>query len=255
MADREGYSLLVDIGTNGEMVLGNCSRMVCCATAAGPALEGASIKCGMRGAAGAIDHVRTENGRLVVHTVQDIAAKGICGSGLVDLAAVLCEARLVNKRGRLSKPEDAGSYAPLFTEVNGQRALLLAADVPGEPIFIDQEDIREIQLAKGAVRAGIEVLMQEMRITADQIETVYLAGAFGSYMSAVSACKIGLLPATILPKVKTVGNSAGQGAILAARDDSCFAEMEKLANRMEYVELSGQKDFQNIFARHMVFEL
>ena len=157
---RQPLTLLIDIGTNGEMVLGNGQRRIACSTAAGPAFEGGDISCGMRGGPGAVDHVFVKDGKIAWHSIGDGPPVGICGSGLVDLVAVLLEQGYINKRGRL--PE------PFF--------------LPGTQISLTQKDVREVQLAKAAIRAGIELMVRQLDVELTDIETVYLAGAFGSYL-------------------------------------------------------------------------
>ena len=151
---------MVDIGTNGEMVLMHNGRMVACSTAAGPALEGANILFGMRGANGAIDHVRTDDGTIQFSVIGDCEPAGICGSGIIDAVAVLLDQKLLNKRGRMQTTE----------EVNGQRIVRLS-----ENIYLTQDDIRQVQMAKGAIAAGINLLCAHLGITADDIQKVILS--------------------------------------------------------------------------------
>lgn len=153
--------------------------MVACATAAGPALEGANIRFGMRGAPGAIDHVTLADGKPACHVIGETAAKGICGSGLIDAAAALLQGKRINKRGRIQDTR----------EINGQRYIPLADD-----IYLTQDDIRQLQMAKGAIAAGIELMADHLGITTEQIDRILLAGAFGSFLNPESACRIGLPP-------------------------------------------------------------
>ena len=192
--------LLVDIGTNGEMVLRANGRMAACSTAAGPALEGAKITFGMRGAPGAIDKVWLEDGELGElrsHVIGDTEATGICGSGLIDAVASFLDLGLINKRGRIQSTK----------ETNGQRVLYLNND-----IYLTQNDIHEVMLAKGAIAAGVELLAKTLGIEVSDIDRVLLAGAFGSFLNADNACRIGLLPAGLEGKATAVGNAAGVGA-------------------------------------------
>lgn len=230
MYRKEKQTLLVDIGTNGEMVLGNKDKMAACATAAGPALEGAEISCGMRGAKGAIDHVWLEKGEISYSVVGGGKPKGICGSGLIDLLAVLKKENCIDRRGNISE------------------SVYLAPD-----IIITQEDIRELQLAKGAIAAGIEVLMKKNNIKIDQIQEVYLAGAFGSYIKKESACEVGLLPIELMDRIQVLGNAAIQGsAMIACRKE--FLELsEKLSANIENVELAVYPGFAKIFSKKMYF--
>lgn len=231
--------LFVDIGTNGEMSLRSKNgRMTACSTAAGPALEGAKIKFGMRGAPGAIDHVSLEGDRVVCHVIGDGPAKGICGSGLIDAVAVFLEKGAINKRGRIANAE----------EIDGERFLPLR-----DGIYLTQSDIREVMLAKGAIAAGIELMAEELGMTLDDIDRVLLAGAFGSFMDAHSACRIGLLPMELDGKIHAVGNTAGAGAKQMVCDPSLFESTNELVQHIDFIELGDLPGFMKSFAKHMNF--
>ena len=229
----EDLTLLIDIGTNGEMVLGSRTRRVACSTAAGPAFEGAKISCGMRGAAGAVDHVRLEHGKVVFHTVGDMPAIGLCGSGLLDLIAALLDAGVIEASGKLTC---------------GERYVL-----PGTDVFLTQKDIREVQLAKAAIRAGIELLCAHLGVETSDIQTVLLAGAFGNYLDPVSACRIGMLPSELLPKIQGIGNAAGDGAQRCALSRAEFERSQTLAAGTEFLELASKPDFQDRFVDALHF--
>ena len=241
--------LMVDIGTNGEMVLGSRDRLIACSTAAGPALEGARIRFGMRGAEGAIDHVWLENGKLRCSVIGNGKACGICGSGLIDACAVLLNAGVLNSRGRIRTAEHTPAFAELLDEQDGQRIIRLSPEV-----YLTQDDIREVQLAKGAIAAGIELMARQLRMPYSQISEVLLAGAFGSYIQPESACRIGLLPRELLGRIRAVGNAAGGGAKLFARNEPLFFCTGNLRNSVQFLELASVSDFQNCFARNMRFE-
>lgn len=231
--------LFVDIGTNGEMVLrAKDGRMTACSTAAGPALEGAKIRFGMRGAPGAIDHVSPENDKVVCHVIGGGPAKGICGSGLIDAVAVFLEQGAINKRGRIASEE----------ERDGDRFLPLTDDV-----WLTQDDIREVMLAKGAIAAGIELMAGELGLDLADIDRVLLAGAFGSFMDAHSACRIGLLPAVLDGKIAAVGNTAGAGARRMVCDPSQFASTADLLEQIDFLELGDLPGFRKSFAKNMNF--
>ena len=231
-------TLMVDIGTNGEMALGNGTRMTACSTAAGPALEGAKIQFGMRGAPGAIDHVWVENGTIQCSVIGGGEAVGICGSGLIDAVASLLELGLLNARGRLLTSE----------EMDGERIARLT-----DSVYITQNDIREVQMAKGAIAAGISLMARELGIAISQIDKVLLAGAFGSFLKPESACRIGLLPAELLEKITAVGNAAGSGAKMMACSKDEFARTDELISHIEFIELASLPDFQREFAKNMRF--
>ena len=242
---KDEISLMIDIGTNGEMVLGNRDRLVTCSTAAGPAFEGAKIECGMRGAAGAVDHVKYENGKWNYTTVGNQPAVGLCGSGLIDLVAGLLDAGMLDENGALSSgQEKQGVFMLVPPEQAGNE----------RGVYLTQKDIGEVQLAKAAIAAGIQMLMERLGITEDDICSVYIAGAFGNYMDPVSAGKIGLLPATLVKKVKPVGNAAGEGAKIALVNEKEMLEMDELVRKIEFVELAASADFQDYFIDELGFE-
>lgn len=233
LGERESLSLLVDIGTNGEMVLGNRNRLVACATAAGPALEGANISCGMCATAGAIDHVWLENGNIRYHTIDDVNPAGVCGSGLIDAVAVFLELGMINTRGRI-----IGAHQSL-------------AICPG--IQLIQEDIRQVQLAKGAIHAGILLMMDFLNISVEEIDSCMLAGAFGTYLNPESACRIGLLPRALLSKMHPIGNASLAGAEMMALDDTFFRKSQEIALHTQVLELASLPDFPRTYAKSMYF--
>ncbi|MBQ3503922.1 MAG: DUF4445 domain-containing protein [Oscillospiraceae bacterium] len=230
---KEEITLLVDIGTNGEMVLGSKDRMIACAAAAGPALEGANIQFGMCAAEGAIDHVWLENGRLQCSVIGGGEAKGICGSGMIDAVAAALQTGLLNHRGRL-RGEDAVLYLT-------------------QKVYLTQEDIRRIQLAKGAIHAGIVLMAKQLGIGTTDIRKVLLAGAFGNHLNPQSACRMGLLPEELADRIEAVGNAAGSGAKMLACDGKLLSLSRQLTEKIEFLELAGLPDFPKTFARAMRF--
>lgn len=248
-ASRESATLLVDIGTNGEMVLGNSKKMVACSTAAGPALEGAKIRFGMRGKEGAIDKVWLEDGCIHYSVIGQTSAVGICGSGLIDAVAVMLEIGAVNGQGRIQTPESAPDIASYLGEVDGKRVFYLT-----ENVYLTQQDIREVQLAKGAIAAGIEMMTNHLGISLQDIASVQIAGAFGSSIRPESAAKIGLIPTELLTKVTAVGNAAGSGAKLLVCNAAELDLADALAARIRHLELASSLDFQEIFVENMLFE-
>ena len=233
MDQNEKITLLVDIGTNGEMVLRGQGKMVACSTAAGPALEGANITCGMGGREGAIDHVWIEDGKLCCSVIGDCRAEGICGSGLIDAVAAALKLGLLDGRGRI---------------IGTEKQILLC-----DGVFLTQEDIRQVQVAKGAIAAGIELMAQHMGIELQSIDQVYLAGAFGTFMNPESACRIGLLPPVLLPKIKAVGNAALSGAKMLVRDRRLLDRIQNIVEQAEAFELAASPAFRRCFAQNMRF--
>ncbi len=247
---EEETCLFLDIGTNGEMGLGDKNGYLCCATAAGPAFEGAEIECGMGGAPGAIDKVKYEDGEIRVHVIGDGEAVGICGSGLIDaLAALLC-CGAVQENGRMIPPDEADESIRDHLrrgEDGGMRFYLT------DKIYISALDVRQLQLAKAAIRAGIETLLQEREEKYKDIRHVLIAGGFGAYMDVRSACGIGLLPPAFLDRTRHVGNSAGAGAALAL-DSQQRELLQRVTDECSYLELSSSAVFMEKYIECMVFD-
>ena len=210
----------------------------------------------MRGAPGAIDHVTIENGKLKLHVIGDGAPSVICGSGLLDLIACLLDLGIISNRGRLEKPAKWSdglkeAYGSRFVTRDNVSALLLTDDENG--VYLSQKDIREVQLAKAALASGIELLCQEMEVSDSEISQVLLAGAFGTYLSPASACRIGLIPETLLDRIRTIGNAAGEGAKLAAYSQTALAKSEELAKQAKFVELATSRQFQETYLKRLNF--
>ena len=261
MDEKKEITLLIDIGTNGEMVLGTEKRLIACSTAAGPAFEGALITCGMRGAEGAIDHVSLKDGKFAYSVIGGGKPIGICGSGLIDLMSELVRTGLVESAGRLLPPDEIDTeegklLADYIIEYEGQRAFLLAdgdSSGTGEALVFTQKDIREVQLAKGAMAAGIQMMCQRLGIVTDDIKTVMIAGAFGSYMSPASACGIGLIPPELEEEVMAIGNAAGQGAKLCVLSIDEYKRAADISKKIEYLELAADPAFQDVFVDELEF--
>ncbi len=234
LSDDEGYSLYLDIGTNGEMALGNKDRILTCATAAGPAFEGANISCGLGGVDGAI-HSFDENG---FKTIGSAPASGLCGSGLVDVIAWLLNQDKLDPSGYLEEAVEI---------LDGGKT----AD--GLPLQLTPQDIREVQLAKGAIAAGIKTLLSEANIDASQVERLYLAGGFGYALHEDSAARIGLIPENLKSKIIRAGNLAGLGARLALHSEEFKVRVDKIRDKAEYFELSNHMGFNEAFVMEMGF--
>ncbi len=231
LEEREKMTLLVDIGTNGEMVLGNRDGLIACSTAAGPAFEGAKISCGMRGSDGAIDHVCLDaDGALACHVIGGGEPAGICGSGLLDAAACLRRTGWIEESGRMEQSWDFTSEVSLI-----------------------QKDIRELQLAKAAIAAGIQLLCRKREIRVEEIEEVLLAGAFGNYLSPDSACAIGMLPRELAGRITSIGNAAGEGARIAALNQEEYERSRELARSVQFLELAMEPDFQDVYVDELEF--
>lgn len=253
---KSELSLIIDIGTNGELVLGNKDRLVCCSAAAGPAFEGAKIQCGMRGARGAVDHVFYEDGRICYSVIGNTKPKGICGSGLIDTVACLLRLGLMDETGALLTHEEAKAQCgeALAAHIIQKASLPAFLFDPAEPsVFLTQKDIREVQLAKGAIAAGILLLEKHLGVTHADLSAVYVAGAFGNYMNPKSACAIGLLPAQAADRIYPVGNAAGEGAKLALQNKQEASRTLTLMEQVEFLELAAVPDFQDCFIDELEF--
>ena len=247
---RDGaVSLLIDIGTNGEVVLAAGGRIVSTSAPAGPAFEGAEIRCGMRAVDGAIESAAIGR-RVELNVLGGGAPRGICGSGLADIAADLLECGLIEPSGRLKRRAEIPDHplADLIVEIDGAPAFRLA-----EGIVLTQQDIRALQFAKGAIASGTSVLMEELGVGVDDLDEVLLAGSFGTYINPESARRIGLIPPVDLERVVPVGNSSLEGAKISLLS---FREQQVgvgLAERAEYVELSAQPGFNEVFVESLAF--
>ena len=258
----EELTLMVDIGTNGEMVLGDRRKMLTTSTAAGPAFEGAKIECGMRGADGAVSHLRESDDGFSLEIVGDAKPVGICGSGLIDTLAFLIRHGFINNYGAFRDPEDledplAQKLNNRMITVHGQPAFLLvsgAESATGDDIYLTQKDVREVQLAKGAIAAGIQILTEKLGKKTGDIRQVLLAGAFGNYMDSGSACEIGMIPYELHDRIKAVGNAAGEGAKLATVNRGEFEYACRLSEETEFIELASESSFQDVFVDKLEFE-
>ncbi|MBI1951047.1 MAG: DUF4445 domain-containing protein [Acidobacteria bacterium] len=246
--------LFVDVGTNGEIALGSEPRTLATAAPAGPAFEGAEISCGMRATTGAIEGVQITENTVVLQTIDDAPPAGLCGSGLIDAVAQLYRRGLMDATGRMRSAEELagripGSLASRLVGVEGVRAFVLATEeeTGGRRILFSQKDVRQLQFAKGSIASGIRILMKEMGVTPDDLQEVLLAGAFGSYIHPDAARMIGLVPAVPLSRIRAVGNAAGEGAKIALLSYREREAAEVMPSRVEYIELSGRADFNDIF--------
>lgn len=258
---NDSVCLLIDIGTNGEIMLGNKDRLLSCSTAAGPAFEGATIRDGVGGIAGAINTVSLHDSSMQTTTIGDKKPIGICGSGIVDAISNLLYTGLVDETGRMTEAdtienETGKRLAENFTELDGQRAYTLveAEDTAhGDAILLTQKDIREIQNAKASIAAGITTLIKQSGKSVDDIETVFLAGGFGNYIDKHHAIHLGLIPKELENKIEVIGNAAGSGAIMALLSREQFRECTRLSGKTEYIELSSSPEFMDDYVNSMMF--
>lgn len=255
LVQREKEMLILDIGTNGEMVLGKSNDYTCCATAAGPAFEGAEIELGMSAVSGAISRVWIENDQIQVEVIgadrekgQTATAKGICGSGLIDALCVFLSLGLIDETGRIKTHRQVSyKYHRYLGDDEEENECIFLTD----EVYITQDDIRKLQLAKGAVAAGIAVLMRARGLKCDDIGQVFIAGGFGSVLDKHSAAGIGMIPAELVDRTVAIGNAAAAGAMIAATDPNAEKRLDEIAKSMRYIELSSDKNFSDEYIRQM----
>jgi uncharacterized 2Fe-2S/4Fe-4S cluster protein (DUF4445 family) len=244
--------LFIDVGTNSEIALGSHERVLATAAPAGPAFEAAQIRCGMRAAEGAIEGVRIGADELELQVIGDVEPKGICGSGLVDCVAELVGSGLLDHSGRFVADETAAEIAPRLAErltrVGEERVFMLA-----DGVYLSQRDVRELQFAKASIATGWQILLRTFGVEPEDIAQVLLAGSFGSYLSPASAVEIGLVPRMALPRIVSAGNVASEGAKMAALSVRERAEARSIVHEVEYVELSGRADFNDMFVDQLAF--
>ena len=251
LEDTGGPVVYLDIGTNGEIVLKSGDMYYCCATAAGPAFEGAEITMGMAAVSGAINHVKWDGG-LELSIIGGGAARGLCGSGLLDALAVLLETGVVDETGRMLSPDEIEHEAAKHVgELGGKNAFWLTRENGG--VYMMDSDIRKLQLAKSAIAAGIQTLLSHAGVAEEDVKLFVLAGGFGSFMDQYSAARIGLFPKCFLPVSQTLGNTAGEGAAIALCSESARSKLSEIRERCEYVELSTSMVFNEQFVEQMMF--
>jgi uncharacterized 2Fe-2S/4Fe-4S cluster protein (DUF4445 family) len=257
--DTPETRIAVDIGTNGEVLLGSRERLWACSAPAGPALEGAQIRHGMRGALGAIDRVWLDGSDLRVHTIGEAPAQGICGSGILDAVATLLDAGVLDWTGLIDVEGRERAPAGLRERVRvrgEERLVVLAREGEGgatREIVLTQEDVRQVQLCKGAIASGVQMLQRIAGVKAPDVAEVMLAGGFGNYLSIRSALRIGLIPAVAESRIRYVGNAAIRGAQLALMSEPERRRTEEIARRIEHVSLAAHPDFEDVFVGAMNF--
>jgi uncharacterized 2Fe-2S/4Fe-4S cluster protein (DUF4445 family) len=260
LAHGEEVVLAVDIGTNGEVIMGNRERLVSCSCAAGPAFEGARIRYGMRGAEGAISKV-VINDTIETAVIGGGRARGICGSGLLDAVAELLRVGVIDPTGRIRGGEDLPDDLPAgvrdaLTTVEEEPAIVLVDDQHSKTrgsIVLTQRDVRELQLAKAAIWAGIQVVCGEFGMAPAEVSRILLAGGFGNFIRRSSARRIGLLPEMPPERIEFIGNAALVGARLALMCSDCRREARRISETTEYIELANRPDFQMFYAEAMMF--
>ncbi len=259
MTRDQRLRLFIDVGTNSEIALGSNERVLATAAPAGPAFEAAQIRCGMRAADGAIEGVKIDGDSLKLQVIGDVEAVGLCGSGVVDVVAELVHSGLLDHSGRFAEVEAVAVERPLLAErfamIGKERVFVLhpRGSSAEESVFISQRDVRELQCAKASIATGWQILLRDLGVEPGAIQQVLLAGSFGSYLTPLSAVRIGLVPKLALPRIISAGNVAGEGAKIAALSARERAEADAILREVEYVELSGRSDFNDLFIDQLAF--
>ncbi|MHC4477157.1 MAG: ASKHA domain-containing protein [Planctomycetota bacterium] len=258
--DADDLTLAIDIGTNGELVLGTGEKLYAASCAAGPAFEGARITCGSRATEGAIEAVFVNDDDIDLDIIGGGPPHSICGSGLIDAVAVMLNLGVIDSTGRFVEPEELAERLPpailaRLVERDDQPAFILAQDRDSDArqVFLNQRDIRQVQLAKAAIRAGTRLLQKKIGATDDDIQHILLAGAFGNYIRAESALRIGLLPEVPVERIRFVGNAAATGARMILLSQAARENARELARKIQYIEIAHTPDFADIFAEAMTF--
>lgn len=249
---KRGITLFIDIGTNGEMVIANEGRLSATSTAAGPAFEGMNIACGMRAGKGALEYFKIEDsGEIKTHTIGDVEPTGICGSGLLDIAGELVKAQVIGANGKFITPEE-GTYSENLKKQMVIKDGKLSFEVTPQ-VFLTLRDIRQVQLAKGAIRAGVEMLLLSLNVKAEEVDSVEIAGSFGFHLREESLLNIGLLPKEFKGKISFVGNTSKTGGEAFLLNTDFRSSMNSLVKEIDVIELANQKDFDKVFIRELSF--
>lgn len=253
---EKGNVLFIDIGTNGEIVLSNKGKLLSCSCAAGPALEGMNISCGMRAAEGAIEDVEILEDSVFLKIIADQEPVGICGSGILAVLRELLKTGIVKKDGSFVKKEklDEHDYRQKFIKLNGKKREFILSE-GNESLYITQSDIRQVQLAKGAILSGFYALLNKAGLTMQQLDKVVIAGQFGSHLPAESLTGTGILPTEVNEKLVYVGNSSKTGAYMALMSKNIKRELEEIAHNIDYMELGASEGYERLFADCLIFNV
>ncbi len=264
LKDKKGNVLFIDIGTNGEIVLSKAGKLVSCSCAAGPALEGMNISSGMRASEGAIEDIEIEkDGSINLKIIGDKEPVGICGSGILAAVRELVRSGIIKKDGAFIKKDtlDGQDFRNSLIQMNGRKREFVVwekkitgnKDDITEKILITQGDVRQVQLAKGAILSGFIALLNKAGITMEELDKVMIAGQFGAHLPADSLTGTGILPEDVKDKLEYVGNSSKVGAYMALMSSDVKREMEELAVNMDYMELGAMEGYERLFSDCLVF--
>lgn len=247
-------TLFIDIGTNGEIVLKTKDKLYCCSTAAGPALEGMNIECGMRAESGAIERVKISDEKIFIETIGGEKSKGICGSGLLSAVSQVVANEFVNKRGRIVDPDKlaVNDFRKKYIKEDEKKGRIIILDEKSK-IYLSQKDIRQVQLAKGAILSGFVTLLKAENMEISDLNSVIIAGGFGSHLKKEDIIGVGILPKEAENMITYVGNSSLIGAYMALMNNKIIDQIENLSKEIYYVELSTTENYERTFAKSMQF--
>ena len=246
--ERDDVALLIDVGTNGEIIVGNKDWLLACSASTGPALEGGSVSCGMIAEKGAIEKVYLEDGRVCYKVIGHAPPKGFCGSGIIDLIAVLLDLGVIDRAGKFVEGSDS---AVEFQHERGRFCIARKAEGAAKDIFLTQDDLENVITAKAAIFAATKIMLDRVNLEFSQLSHVFLAGGFGSYIDRRNAIKIGLLPDLPLSRIQYVGNTSIWGAKLAAFSSEAFRELHEIRKKTTYYDLLGCDDYVEQFRQAM----
>jgi uncharacterized 2Fe-2S/4Fe-4S cluster protein (DUF4445 family) len=253
IASVDKMTLIVDIGTNGEIVLGNKEKIFAASCAAGPAMEGARIDCGSRAVDGSIEAVVVNDSDIDFDIIGNSPAHSICGSGLIDAVAVMLNLGILDSTGKFTEPDLLKEKLPQAIYARLRENKNEPAFYFNDKVYLSQKDIRQLQLAKAAILAGIKILLEKIDIKETDIEQIFLAGAFGNYIRRESALRVGLLPMVDIERIHFIGNAAASGAQMLLLSDEARQKAGQLAKTIQYIEIAHQTNFQDIFADSLSF--
>lgn len=259
MHKEEKQCLLIDLGTNGEMVIGNKKGMLACSAAMGPAFEGACTEFGTASISGAINSVSINKNGVFYNTIDNTSPIGICGSGIIDITAEMLEIGIIDNIGRFVDKDTINSKLELsmikdrLISYKGKPAFITAWKSDGTPIVFTQQDVRQVQLAKSAIAAGIEFLINKAKINIKDIDKVYFAGGFGNFIDILSAIRIGLIPEKFRDKIILAGDTSGAGAIKVLINQESVRECIRIKEIISYLEIASDEDFQDKFINNLNF--
>jgi len=251
LEEEKHTTLFMDLGTNGEMIFARQGRFAACSVAAGPAFEGAEIECGMSALSGAICKIGYDED-IVFETIDEKSPKGICGSGLIDIMAVLLKLGLIDETGKLSMVSEIPNIQRRLRKIDDEDCIVLFEDEK-KSVYLTQKDIRNFQLAKAAIRTGIDMLIEKHEVNPSDIDTIYIAGGFGSHLQVENLFRCGILPFKH-ENIEVVGNTSLKGSVMSVICEEAKIRIYNFSNKIEVFLLSKHPDFQNQFIENMIFE-